>query len=560
MGYTIPSGDYSLPPLQVNVGAELGKTFGSALAAYGARRDKERKEAKDLLATQDAMRNTIAIKQAELKTAFNASLKASGIEAGSSLFDQYQDVIKQKGQQAMEAQMNMNFGTDTTDEQRAEYANAIASFKSYATSSLNQMGKLVSDVDFLNDKDYIVVGNANNGEQLANRIALGAIGSINEEVYGKGVIVDKKLEVVNGSNIVNSTVKIPTSSKFFNQVAADGGNAINKQIQAGLDSKPPTVKMEDGYYVFSSTIDVSNYESRGGMDLLQKKIDRVKPNEFLMNAKVLDKDAAFTHLSKPIRTSGNEVNIDGEKTGYYVTNETEIVDLAASTTSKEFKDQLDAEYDRVFNSGQSISQKQDYLYSIGISDDITSDEWQDLGPAAQKQRINNALTEHLFEGRFAGLANPSEKINQVAVKLVEGDERSEQILAAAIEQGIQNPLNNNQPYKMGDTIYVKETQISRDKRDKETGKKTNDNPGLYTRLYNQLGNLTLNDGVADNISDIPPAYLQGVKYPGNPDMLLKYFDRQTNPGFFMVKKDNTTEPVGSLIKNPQAVYSPYAPN
>jgi len=197
MGYTIPSGDYSLPPLQINVGAELGKSFGSALAAYGARRDKERKEAKDLLATQDAMRNTIAIKQAELKTAFNTSLKASGIEAGSSLFDQYQEVIKQKGQQAMEAQMNMNFGTDITDEQRAEYANAITSFKSYATSSLNQMGKLVSDVDFLDDKDYIVVGNANNGEQLANRIALGAIGGINEEVYGKGVIVDKKLEVVN---------------------------------------------------------------------------------------------------------------------------------------------------------------------------------------------------------------------------------------------------------------------------------------------------------------------------------------------------------------------------
>ena len=464
MGYTIPSGDYSLPPLQINVGAELGKSFGSALAAYGARRDKERKEAKDLLATQDAMRNTIAIKQAELKTAFNTSLKASGIEAGSSLFDQYQEVIKQKGQQAMEAQMNMNFGTDITDEQRAEYANAITSFKSYATSSLNQMGKLVSDVDFLDDKDYIVVGNANNGEQLANRIALGAIGGINEEVYGKGVIVDKKLEVVNGNNIVNSTVKVPISSKFFNQVAANGGDAINKQIQAGLNSNPPTVKMEDGYYVFSRSIDVSNYESRGGMDLLQKKIDRIKPNEFLMNAKVLDKDAAFTHLSKPIITSGNEVNIDGEKTGYYVTNETEIVDLAASTTSKEFKDQLNAEYDRVFNSGQSVSQKQDYLYSIGIADDITSNEWQDLGPSGQKQRINNALTEHLFEGRFPGLANPSEKINQVSVLLKEGDEKSEQLLAAAMEQGIKNPLTNSD-YKIGDTIYVKETQTSRDKRD-----------------------------------------------------------------------------------------------
>jgi len=461
MGYTIPSGDYSLPPLQVNVGAELGKSFGSALAAYGARRDKERKEAKELLDTQNAMRNTIAIQQAELKTAFDASLKKSGIEEGSSLFDQYQEVIKQKGQQAMEAQMNMNFGIDITDEQRAEYANSIGSFKSYAQSSLTQMGRLIADVDNLNNSKYIVVGNAKNGEQLVNRIALGAIGDVNEEVYGAGVIVDKKLTEQNGSNIVSSTVKIPTNSKFFKQVANSGGKGIYDQLQAGLLNEK--IVEEDGYYIFKNTIDVSNYESRGGMDYLQEKIDGVKANEFLMNAKVLDKDAAFTHLSKPFITSGNELNIDGEKTGYYVTNETEIVDLAASTTSKEFRDQLDAEYDRVFKSGSSVSQMQDYLYSIGIADDITGDEWQNLSVTERKQKINNALTEHLFEGRFAGLANPSEKVNQVAVVLKEGDEKSEQILAAAIEQGIQNPLNNNQPYKMGDTIYIKESQV-RDKR------------------------------------------------------------------------------------------------
>ena len=461
MGYTIPSGDYSLPPLQVSVGAELGKSFGSALAAYGARRDKERKEAQELLDTQNALRNTIAIKQAELKTAFDASLKLAGVEKGSSLFDQYQEVIKQKGQQAMEAQMNMNFATDITDEQRAEYANSISSFKSYAQSSLTQMGRLIADVDNLNNSKYIVVGNAKNGEQLVNRIALGAIGDVNEEVYGAGVIVDKKLTEQNGSNIVSSTVKIPTNSKFFKQVANGGGKGIYDQLQAGLSNGKIVEK--DGYYVFKNTIDVSNYESRGGMDYLQEKIDGVKANEFLMNAKVLDKNAAFTHLSKPFITSGNELNIDGEKTGYYVTNETEIVDLAASTTSKEFRDQLDAEYDRVFKSGSSVSQMQDYLYSIGIVDDITGDEWQNLSVAKRKQKINNALTEHLFEGRFAGLTNPSEKVNQVAVVLKEGDEKSEQILAAAIEQGIQNPLNNNQPYKMGDTIYIKESQV-RDKR------------------------------------------------------------------------------------------------
>ena len=31
MGYSIPPGDYSLPPMQINVAAELGKTLSSQI-------------------------------------------------------------------------------------------------------------------------------------------------------------------------------------------------------------------------------------------------------------------------------------------------------------------------------------------------------------------------------------------------------------------------------------------------------------------------------------------------------------------------------------------------
>ena len=482
MGYTIPSGDYSLPPLQVNVGAELGKSFGAGLAAYGARRDKERKEAKDILDTQNAMRNTIAINQAELKTKFNANLKKSGVEAGSSLFDQYQEVVKRKGQEAMEAQMNMNFGTDITDEQRAMYAGSVSSFNSYATSSLNQMGMLTADVDLLDNKDYMVVGNAKNGEQLANRIALGAIGSVNEEVYGPGVLVDKKLTEENGSNIINSTVKIPTNSKFFKQVADSGGRGIYDQLQAGVSSGKIVEK--DGFYVFSNSIDVSNYESRGGMDLLQEKISGIEPNKFLQEAKVLDKEAAFANLSEPIRTSGDEIDSNGKKTGYFRVGETQIVNLAASTNSKEFRDQLEGEYARVFKSGRSVSQIQDYLYGIGVS---AGEEFLKLEPSKQKEIFNNALTNHLFEGRFDERVELSETVNQLAVRLVKGDERSEQLLAAANDAGIVNPFRANadpdgQGYRYGDTIYVREKLKSRDKRADEDNTQV---IGLYKLLQDK---------------------------------------------------------------------------
>ena len=46
MGYSIPSGDYSLPPLQVNFGAELGKSFGAGLANLGAIKRKEQAESR----------------------------------------------------------------------------------------------------------------------------------------------------------------------------------------------------------------------------------------------------------------------------------------------------------------------------------------------------------------------------------------------------------------------------------------------------------------------------------------------------------------------------------
>ena len=32
MGYTIPLPDYTLPPMQINVGQEIGKTMSAALA------------------------------------------------------------------------------------------------------------------------------------------------------------------------------------------------------------------------------------------------------------------------------------------------------------------------------------------------------------------------------------------------------------------------------------------------------------------------------------------------------------------------------------------------
>ena len=163
MGYTIPSGDYSLPPLQVNVGAELGKSFGSALAAYGARRDKQRKEAAQLLKDQNATKNVIAIEQAEALRKFGSDLQEKGVP--QILIEQYQARASQKGNAAMQAQLDMTFSQDMTDEQRVQNAKIVAEVTNYTSSTLTQMGAFVADIDKVNNNDYVVYGDDTNGEQ-----------------------------------------------------------------------------------------------------------------------------------------------------------------------------------------------------------------------------------------------------------------------------------------------------------------------------------------------------------------------------------------------------------
>ena len=79
MGYSIPPGDYSLPPsIQMSVGADIGKSVAAGITAYGNRRRAERAEAKRLQATQNAFKNELVLRQNELKTKYFDSIEKAG--------------------------------------------------------------------------------------------------------------------------------------------------------------------------------------------------------------------------------------------------------------------------------------------------------------------------------------------------------------------------------------------------------------------------------------------------------------------------------------------------
>jgi len=134
MGYSIPPPDYTMPPMTLNVAAEVGKSFGNALREYGRIKRQERKDAKKLLETQNAFKNEILLSQEELKTGFFNNVKAAGIydtEKENELYDQFSSIIDTKAKAALNARMAMQFDTDLSDEDRAAYAKTITDFKSY---------------------------------------------------------------------------------------------------------------------------------------------------------------------------------------------------------------------------------------------------------------------------------------------------------------------------------------------------------------------------------------------------------------------------------------------
>ena len=463
MGYTIPSGDYSLPPLQVNVGAELGKSFGSALAAYGARKDKERKEAAQLLKDQDATKNTIAINQAEALRKFGSDLQAKGVP--QILIEQYQARATQMGRAAMQAQLDMEFGQDMTDEQRMQNATIVAGVTNYTTSTLTQLGALASDLDVVNDTDYVVYGDDTNGEQLANTFGLNAFKG---SMISPDAIINGNLTGEGNINDIGSTVSIPVNSPYWDTAKSAGGTTVMDQVKKGLSLKNGRVKEQEiegkKYYTFTTDVNLNNYESSGGVDLVQKKLPTLESDKTLQAIRAMDEVGAWSKAyvdQNPVTTFNQQLDNNGVPTGYRITKSYNIVDVNKIIGSKPYQDEIKAEYDAVFNSNATppISRfvQQNYLRRIGSSLDMNSEEWKNARPEDRRDAVMSDITEKLWEGYFPPSKNKEGDGASQEQMILDKDTPIE-ILSKA--KSMVNPLTS-QNYKEGDTIYLIKDQKTR---------------------------------------------------------------------------------------------------
>ena len=504
MGYSIPSGDYSLPPLQVNVGAEIGRSIGAGLAAAGARRQKERDDAKRLKATQNAFKNTLVLNSTKLKTDFINNAADQGyvddVNQGDQLIDQWKEQIKIKSLAAIDARMKMEFDQDLSDEDRNTYAQTVTDFESYSTGSLKQLGEFTADANASTDEGFVVSGNAANGEQTVNMFTLSNVQGNQASMYGPGAIATRDLRVENNQNIVTSTVKIPVDSKYLKTVNKQGGGIAISQLEEW--SKPGgKIKKEKigdkDYYVFQSDINLSTYSKPGGRDLVNKAISVPNSDDVLTEMGFL-KDGSFaTPFIAKDEVVETEVQMDSrtnKPTGYTETVSYNIVDVGKMAADPAYLADIKSQYESVFLDPKTdYSLKQQYLTDIGYSAH-TWEELSDMDPKYAEQQVKDAMIEDQWEGYFP--KQFGEKVALTQVELKEG--------SALLEEAgnFKNPIGG-QDYVAGDIVYV--TRSVKDKYKDPNAKQDDDGTSIYQIIkgkYNKAFQAAGGDTAAKNTAGL----------------------------------------------------------
>jgi len=494
MGYSIPGADYTLPPMQINIGAEVGKSFSAALIRLGEIRRQERKEAKELLATQNAFKNQLLIQQNELKTGFFSTLNEAGVTADgnqSELFNQFQVIVNDKAKSALDARVQMQFDQDISDEERQKLAKQVADFNVYSKSSLEQIGGLLADADSMHENNMIVVGDPSNGEQLSYQIALTNIANSDPKTFDKDAIINRQLTEQNGDNLITSIVKIPANSQYFKTTVRESSGTAATVLQKGLDKGIIKEEMIGGrkFLVFKNVINASNYSKKGGMDLVVQRLDKLKTDEVFKQFNFVDDNGSFTPEyvdQDSVIVVEDQLDVDKKPTGNQETVYYNIVDMNSMASNQNFLKDIEATYKAVFNNPKiSRAQQENYLLQIGISRGIA--DFDNVSADQKKQQITAAMVEDLFSEKIASVRNG--KVDQIPYLLKADDNTSEMLIDEADSKGLINPITQK-AYKANDVIYVQRVlkEITKPK-EKDSGDKPGERQQILLNAYKDPTNI-----------------------------------------------------------------------
>lgn len=478
MGYKIPPPDFTIPPVDYNIGEELGKSFGNmflrigeAIRAEGVKADKIKKET-------NKARNTILLNQKKEKTSFNKKLQEKGIvddkNKSDDLFDQFGKEVEFLGEQALEAKLIADFSefddddttavTDAlklTDEQKKLYVkdgrisrsnllDLVGNFDTYTSMSMEKMGGLLADTKtLLNPVELdkaIVVGNRNTGEQFANTVALTNVG-----IGGNGSVFDangnstatRTLEREGMNNFILSKVTIPGNSDYLK-----GNITVLQEAEANGNLDKSIVKNSDGSYTFTSRIPLDGYASEGGMDLVVEKAALMKPGDTLEAAGVY-KGNTWSDTLVDLNTVKTTEDLGNKQTR---NTEFNLIDMSGAKNNPVLTDQINTNYGLIFTTDNYTDEQRDqYLLDLGLTK-----SWADLSKEKNHENfVKNIMRDKIFD-TFLTSEYQNGLGGQQTIQIDDDNKSYDAVLAQAVSAGMIDPstLQPYQPGKKGQILYA----------------------------------------------------------------------------------------------------------
>lgn len=478
MGYKIPPPDFTIPPVNYNIAADIGKAFAAGITRYGDSIRAEKAKAEKIKKETSKARNTILLNQKKEKTSFNKKLQEKGIiddtNKSDDLFDQFGKEVDFLGEQALEAKLIADFSefddddttsvTDAlnlTDEQKKLYVkdgrisrshllDIVKNFDTYTDMSMEKIGGLLADTKtLLNPVELdksIVVGNRNTGEQFANTVALTNVG-----VGGNGSVFDgngnstatRTLEREGMNSFILSKVTIPGNSDYLK-----GNITVLQEAEANGNLDKSIVKNSDGSYTFTSRIPLDGYASEGGMDLVVEKASLMKPSETLEAAGVY-KGQTWSDTLVDLNTVKTTEDLGNKQTR---NTEFNLIDMSGAKNNPILTDQINTNYGLIFTTDNYTDEQRDqYLLDLGLTK-----SWNDLSKEKNHENfIKNVMRDKIFD-TFLTSEYQNGLGGQQTIQIDDDNKSYDAVLAQAVSAGMIDPstLQPYQPGKKGQLLYA----------------------------------------------------------------------------------------------------------
>lgn len=481
MGYRIPGPDYiESDKLDINVGDQLGTIFASAIGKFSNALQRSQAEASKTTQLKEQYSSTVLI---ENNKVINSATQAGKATLGEKnpILNAWSGYVQELGQAATKAQVEIQFGNENgalSDKEKAERLDIVNKFTNYTSDSEKNMGMFIADVNARNVKGNVTVGDTTNGESIRNSISLDAhSGQSAEDLYGDGATIERSL----GEDKVSlySKVRIPVDSSFMKTFNSKTDGTAAEVLGIGAENKKSGIDIIDvdgkKYYQFEQSINTAGYGGESNSDFVIPESVKMDAGRVFEDNGVIKNGTLTPGYFATQNDGGTKDNKEDDKAiaayvnvrpsdrpGFTKTSKMEIFDMSKIAGEQSYQDEITAEVKGILLPSRSTNSKLENISAYGVVS-LNAPAFSKLkkkyktlrgfvegGTDSEKNSFANAMvSQSNFNDMFKSLKNPSSAIQYTQVTA------DKKLVEYLNDNNISNQAN--QPYSIGDPVYVKET-------------------------------------------------------------------------------------------------------